>query len=589
MKTAQTPAGTGSSCRQHKSEIKKQLLSSSSRFNHPSSTKRMKRNLFLLFALLLLSLPSFGQVSGSSFEMYVMKYRFGPKSLDYFDTKNIVVSNFFGLNAIAQDTNPYKVDETKVRETLRKLFAYRSSSGRLVLDWEKKNVFYYLRDYPVTDSRYKSAEAEWRKLISIIRDERPNVKIGIYGIPFKAWTAGGVAKYNPQGKYDALLSLVDFLAPSVYIQFADEEVGHARNLQYIKDIMTSALDYGKRLHKPVYPFLWARIHNTNPNYGLDLIQTEVFAKYVKLLSTYTYNGYKASGFYWWEALSKSENLSNVDGIDGWAKGLVTDFSTYDALMVKYAAASVKTLAESAASTTTTTSTSSTTSTSQGTSFTLVNADTDKDIQTLTSGATINLAALPTKNLNIRYNPGSGTSSVVFTLSGAQSRRQTESGLPYALFGDRSGNYNACIPALGSYTLKATPYSENSGSGTAGSSLTINFTVVNNTKSSIGVSSVASNLTAGSTTGENSLSADVLTVYPVPATTVLYVELGQEAGEGEAIIELQDFSGQTVLTKKVNTATDGYKAELDVSAVEEGMYVLAVSSSAGRTTKRLVIE
>ena len=223
---------------------------------------------------------------------------------------------------------------------------------------------------------------------------------------------------------------------------------------------------------------------------------------------------------------------------------------------------------------------------QETSFTLVNADTDKDIQTLTSGATINLAALPTKNLNIRCNTGSGMSSVVFTLSGAQSLRQTESGLPYALFTDSYGDYYGWTPSLGSYTLKATPYSLNGGSGTAGSSLTINFTVVNNTSSSIGVTSVASILTAGSATGEDNLSTDVLTVYPVPATTVLYVEVGQETGE--AIIELQDFSGQTVLTKKVNTATDGFKTELDVSVLNTGMYVLSVSSSAGRTTKRVVI-
>ncbi|RYU74628.1 hypothetical protein EWM57_20380, partial [Hymenobacter persicinus] len=36
-----------------------------------------------------------------------------------------------------------------------------------------------------------------------------------------------------------------------------------------------------------------------------------------------------------------------------------------------------------------------------TSFTLVNADTDQDIQTLAPGAVINLSTLPTRNLNIR--------------------------------------------------------------------------------------------------------------------------------------------------------------------------------------------
>jgi len=719
MKIALTPAASESSSQQHKSEIKKQLLSSSSVFNHPvSSTKRMKRNLFLLFALLLVSVQSFGQVAGSSFEMYVMRWRFGPKALDYFQTKNIEVTNYLAPQFIQQNRNHSRVDAAKVKRTLEDIFRNPNSDGKLVLNWEDNTVFKGLRDNRVTDSRYKYAEAEWRKLISIIRATRPNVKIGIYGIPFKAWTEKGVDQYNPQGKYDGLLSLVDFLAPSVYIQFADEEVGHERNLKYIGDIMDSALDYGKRLRKPVYPFLWGRVHNTNPKYGNELIQINVFAKYVKFISTHSYNGYKATGFYWWESADKSANLSEVDGINNWARGLVTDYASYDALMVKYATAVVKTLAgtttapapdptpdptpepepepitegesftlvnadtekdiqtlasgatinlstlptrnlnirynsstkvgsvvfrlsgETSKSTTESgapyalfgdnnsdyngwtpsvgsytlkatpysenggdgTASSSTTinftvvndseeknqPTTNGESFTLINADTEEDIMTLASGATINLAALPTKNLNIRYNSSTEVGSVVLSLSGEQSMKVTESGAPYA-FEDNNGNYKGWSFATGSYTLKATPYTENGGDGTAGSTLTINFTVVDNANSSIAVTSTASNSTAGSATGENNLSADGLTVYPIPATTVLYMELGEEAGGGVATIELQDFNGQTVLTKKMDTATDGRKAELDVSGIKEGMYVLAVTSSAGRTTKRVVIE
>jgi hypothetical protein len=76
------------------------------------------------------------------------------------------------------------------------------------------------------------------------------------------------------------------------------------------------------------------------------------------------------------------------------------------------------------------------------SFTLVNADTDQDIQQLTAGITLNLATLPTRNLNIRANTSPTTvGSVVFDLSGAQTRSQTETLAPYALFSDVSGNYN----------------------------------------------------------------------------------------------------------------------------------------------------
>ncbi len=116
---------------------------------------------------------------------------------------------------------------------------------------------------------------------------------------------------------------------------------------------------------------------------------------------------------------------------------------------------------------------------QVTSFTLVNAETDKDIQTLINGATINLKTLPTRKLNIRANTNPAiVGSVVLNLSGAVTRNTTDGTAPYSLFGDTNGDYTPWTPNAGSYTLKATPYSSSGGSGLAGTSSTINFTVVN---------------------------------------------------------------------------------------------------------------
>ncbi|KAA6438469.1 T9SS type A sorting domain-containing protein [Dyadobacter flavalbus] len=112
---------------------------------------------------------------------------------------------------------------------------------------------------------------------------------------------------------------------------------------------------------------------------------------------------------------------------------------------------------------------------QITSFTLINSVTKATIQTLTNGSTLNLAALPTKNINIRANTSPGVvGSVVFTLSGTQSRTQIESQAPYDLFGDDLD----WTPAVGSYNLSATPYSAAKGLGTAGTARSISFKVVN---------------------------------------------------------------------------------------------------------------
>ena len=125
-----------------------------------------------------------------------------------------------------------------------------------------------------------------------------------------------------------------------------------------------------------------------------------------------------------------------------------------------------------------TATFSATAAQQVVSYTLVSADTYADIQTLAAGAVLNLATLPTRNLNIRANTNPATvGSVVFALSGAQARSQTESVVPYALFSDNGGAYNPWTPPVGNYSLLATPYAAAGGGGTAGTPLTLAFSVV----------------------------------------------------------------------------------------------------------------
>jgi photosystem II stability/assembly factor-like uncharacterized protein len=110
-------------------------------------------------------------------------------------------------------------------------------------------------------------------------------------------------------------------------------------------------------------------------------------------------------------------------------------------------------------------------------FTLVNANTGKDIKTLANNDTINLVTAG-RNLNIRamsYPDSLG--SVVFELDGQVF--STESYPPYALAGDLSPapGYRSWTPALGTHTLKATPYSAAQGQGIAGEPLTVTFTVI----------------------------------------------------------------------------------------------------------------
>jgi large repetitive protein len=104
---------------------------------------------------------------------------------------------------------------------------------------------------------------------------------------------------------------------------------------------------------------------------------------------------------------------------------------------------------------------------------LVSATTNQDLRVLTDGSTINRATDGSR-LNVRADANASVASVVFKLDGAVFR--TESFAPFALAGDTNGVYNAWTPSVGSHTLLVTPYSAANGTGTAGPSILVHFTV-----------------------------------------------------------------------------------------------------------------
>jgi uncharacterized protein (DUF1800 family) len=105
------------------------------------------------------------------------------------------------------------------------------------------------------------------------------------------------------------------------------------------------------------------------------------------------------------------------------------------------------------------------------SFTVVNADTGADITTVSSSATVSLAATP--RINVRAN-ASGVKSVVFT-DGSSTR--TENTAPYAYKGNSGPIYAKWAPAAGTYVINAKPYAGSNGSGAAGTTATLTLTVV----------------------------------------------------------------------------------------------------------------
>jgi hypothetical protein len=220
------------------------------------------------------------------------------------------------------------------------------------------------------------------------------------------------------------------------------------------------------------------------------------------------------------------------------------------------------------------------------SFTLINADNEQAIQTLTSGSTLNLATLPTKNLNIRANTSPTTvGSVVFNLSGTQTKTVTESKAPYALYGDNNyGDYYAWTPAVGSYTLKGTPYTASGGGGTAGTSLTVSFTVTNE-------ATISALTTQVESADEPASKAHQVHVYPNPNSGHdIYIALEHFAKQEAVTVTLYDLLGRVLQSTDLVTDEQGEGVADIATEIPQprGAYFIVATARSGKAQARLII-
>lgn len=197
------------------------------------------------------------------------------------------------------------------------------------------------------------------------------------------------------------------------------------------------------------------------------------------------------------------------------------------------------------------------------SVTLINADTDLSIQTLNEGATLDLAKLPTKRINIRANTRPGTvGSVVFDLTGSENRSFIENSAPYALYGKVGTDYNSWIPQLGNYELTVTPYEGPNASGAKGTILVRNFTIVDSAPNSI----------------EDVFTAKKNNVIYSIQGNKLSLMLIDKQDETHLELVIYDISGRIMCKQKVNMeGVDNQAVQMDIGNLNDGLYILSVRS------------
>jgi len=101
---------------------------------------------------------------------------------------------------------------------------------------------------------------------------------------------------------------------------------------------------------------------------------------------------------------------------------------------------------------------------------VVDADTQRDLMTLTAGATVDPARLGTTNLTFRTNLDSAQGSVTMQLDSGATNTKTKS--PYTAFGTDAAPWTGSVLSAGAHTIKATPQ--------FGPQVSISFTVAGGT-------------------------------------------------------------------------------------------------------------
>ncbi len=237
------------------------------------------------------------------------------------------------------------------------------------------------------------------------------------------------------------------------------------------------------------------------------------------------------------------------------------------------------------------------------SFTVVNADTDEDERTVTyKGTSFDYFGFGTPRMfNVRVNTNpKEVGSVVFEHSyedyqGNRTTTQyrTENVYPYALFGDKNGNYFSEPFVGGTYFVKATPYSKPRGKGKAGTP--IEFEIYLYGDPNVPIPQTATVRKAISPENHsfdkalNSFGSLSLVTYPNPFASQLNIRYVAQA-EGETTVDIYSMKGdriRRVYEGKIQ-ANQPLSISFDAEGLQNGMYFCRVGSAQGMQTHRVIL-
>lgn len=189
------------------------------------------------------------------------------------------------------------LDEDKLEKEINKRFPIASSNGYAVLDWEGKAMAALVQQND--RSQLELYIEQFIKALQIAKRLRPNVKWAFYNVPNRFLSNISNSFKEKNYRLADIIKCQDFLAPSMYILDPSSDT-KISNLKIIRSNIKLTLEMGLKYNKPVYPFIWQRVHPNNKMYNEQLVPISYFKDYIGEIMNTSFNGTKVSGLIWWQ-------------------------------------------------------------------------------------------------------------------------------------------------------------------------------------------------------------------------------------------------------------------------------------------------
>ncbi len=249
--------------------------------------------MFLFFVLFL-------QAQDEKIQIYIQKDRYFEKMIQELKFEQYHFLSKYYIDRYDQDT----IDYQQLQEGLNVIVPDTLSADLLCLDLE--NQIYQNIKSPKKRIR-KRAVDRFVEMIRFVKRNRPNIKVGIYGVPFR-FNYQYQKEYNHYRQLKSLLKEVDYISPSLYFSYSEKEQNDEKLKDYIESNLDLFLKYAKKVDKPLYLYVWYLIHPHNKIYGKQIVSKERMNFFLKNIKNYEYKKKKVQGVIWWESSNSEYRL-----------------------------------------------------------------------------------------------------------------------------------------------------------------------------------------------------------------------------------------------------------------------------------------